>query len=88
MDGTLRKHRSPARRVERAQLPGLVLVVLAWLAMAGCSPYKPFDSAAFVREQYGHRVRPDAERAHRNYVAALARFVAYRGLKVSLVFHH
>jgi Flp pilus assembly protein TadD len=37
----------------------LVLVVLAWLAMAGCSPYKPFDSAAFVREQYGHRVRPE-----------------------------
>jgi tetratricopeptide (TPR) repeat protein len=29
----------------------------AALAAGGCSEYKPFDSAAFLREQYSHRIR-------------------------------
>jgi tetratricopeptide (TPR) repeat protein len=37
----------------------LALLVLAWLAAAGCSQYRPFDAAAFLREQYSHRLKPE-----------------------------
>jgi tetratricopeptide (TPR) repeat protein len=38
----------------------LVLAAVAGAALAaGCSEYKPFDSAAFLRDQYSHRIRPE-----------------------------
>jgi Flp pilus assembly protein TadD len=58
--------RHPARRLPVSRLPRKIglhrwaAAALAWLAVAGCpSPYKPFDSAAFLRDQYSHRVRPE-----------------------------
>jgi tetratricopeptide (TPR) repeat protein len=55
------QHRAPAHRarpvrdVDPIRWAGLALALLA----AACSPYKPFDSAAFLREQYSHRVKPE-----------------------------
>jgi Flp pilus assembly protein TadD len=36
-----------------------VLAAASLVVAAGCSEYKPFDSAAFLREQYSHRIRPE-----------------------------
>jgi tetratricopeptide (TPR) repeat protein len=54
LGAAIRAIRSPGAWRAASAL-GLVLA----LAAAGCSPYKPFDTAAFVHEQYTRRVRPE-----------------------------
>src|SRR5579885_1203767 len=56
-----RENRLPMLRMIR-KLRKLIppLGALAALALAACSPYKPFDSAGFLRQQIAQKVGPEA----------------------------
>ena len=43
----------------RVRFPALRLLALGALVAASCSQYKPFDAAAFLREQYSLRLKPE-----------------------------
>jgi tetratricopeptide (TPR) repeat protein len=52
----LQRVRGKAGRNHGVLLPAAALAVLAGLATAGCSQYKAFDSAVYLRQQYAQEV--------------------------------
>lgn len=44
--------------IDRAMRRQVWIAASIALAAAGCSQYQPFDAAAFLREQYGQRIKP------------------------------